>query len=685
MLSIGVLFLRVGHNMRVTTMSKPRLRVAVLLGSAVLCAVLGTTVSAQDGSQPSAAGTPAVVPEAGEPSDNPESAAAQPDGAQTPLPMVVASTSDGDRYPVSRIDLRYGGFAADDGRLPDLAAARGVVFHLVKTEDGFVGPTADRPGEPYTIDGLLTGEVVGLYGSALREIGVAVAGEVIRSAGVIGIYAVPAFGEIGADGEDKRGDETSLTLEVRAGSVSEVRSIASGERIPFDDRINNPKHARIRSHSPAAPMLDGGPASFLSAGALENYLHRLNRHPGRRVELAVAPGEGRDEAVVDYLVYENRPWRIHAQLSNTGTEQTNTWRERFGLTHTQLTGRDDILNIEYTTAGFEDTNAVVASYDTPLGGSDRLRGRVAASWSEFAASDVGDSLQEFTGRGLEINGDLVYTLFQHQDLFVDGFVGTRLFQSKIDNLTADLHGEESFFVPRVGVAVERYRDTSTLDASLVFESSMSGVTSVDEAELANLGRLNADRSWQVLRGGLGYSFYLEPMFQKNYTHGKSTLAHEVSLSTRGQWAMGNRLIPVEQQIAGGLYSVRGYPESIAAGDSVIIGSAEYRFHVPRALSPGRPRKEVAGDQFRWRPTEAGENPDWDLLARGFVDVARTINSDRQDFEFDETLVGAGLGMELIIRRNLSFRADWGIALKDMDSGEVTAGSNRFHFVFTFVY
>ncbi len=524
-----------------------------------------------------------------------------------------------------------------------------------------------------------------LYGSALREIGRAVAGEVIRSAGIIGVYAVPAFDQIAADGVDKRKDETGLTLEVRVGSVSEVRTIASGPRIPFDDRIDHPKHERIRKHSPAVPMLEGGPASFLSSGHLENYLHRLNRHPGRRVELAVAPGEGRDQAVIDYLVYEHRPWRIHAQMSNTGTKQTNTWRQRFGFTHTQLTGRDDILNIEFTTAGFEQTNAVMVSYNTTLGGSDRLRARVAASWSEFAASDVGDSQQEFTGTGMEINGDLVYTLFQKQDLFVDVFVGARFFQSEIDNITAGLHGKQDFFAPRIGVAVERYRDTSMLDASLVFESSMPGVTSVEEAELANLGRLNADRGWQVLRGGVGYSFYLEPYLVDDYTHGKSTLAHEVSISTRGQWSMGNRLIPVEQQVAGGLYSVRGYPESISAGDSVIIGSAEYRFHVPRALSPGKPRKGIVGNEFRWRPTETGENPDWDLLARGFVDFAKTVNSDRQDFEFDETLIGAGLGLELVVRRNLSIRADWGIALKDMDSGEVTAGSNRFHFVATFVY
>lgn len=593
---------------------------------------------------------------------------------------------DGEAYPVGSIDLVYAGHAEGDARLPALDGLRRVGFALVRTEDGLVGREGVG-GETFTLDSLFEGGPVVLYGSAIREIGRALAGRVLGEADIIGVYAVPSFAQIAPDGADLRKEgETSLTLEIRAGVVSQVRTIASGDRIPFDERLDNPKHERIRRNSPAQPALEGGPAAFIPARPLEDYLHRLNRHPGRRVELAVAPGEGPDEAVVDYLVYEYRPWRLHAQLSNTGTEQTNTWRERFGFTHTQLTGRDDILSLEYTTAGFDETNAVVASYDTPLGGDDTLRARVSASWNEFAASDVGITRQEFTGEGTELSGDLVYTAFQRRDLFVDAFVGARYFHTEIDNVTAGLQGKEDFFVPRVGVSLERYRDTSTFDATVSYEWSMPGVTGVSDAELANLGRLNPDRSWQVVRGAVGYSFYLEPLLGKGYTPGQTMLVHEIALSARGQWAMDHRLIPVEQQVAGGLYSVRGYPESIAAGDSVFIGSAEYRFHLPRALSAGAPRKDIWGSDFRWRPTADGQAPDWDLLARGFVDVARTVQVNRNSsFEYDETLIGAGLGLELIVRRNLSIRADWGIALQDMDSGEVTAGSNRFHLVATFVY
>lgn len=658
------------------------IRLVLLVG---LCLSLGrgTPSLAQEESEPSAqasADQPVQGTEAGGDSGP---SVLQPEEPASPEPNPAV---DGGAYPVSAIDLRYGGFAEGMEGLPDLESVREARFWLLETAGGFVAPRAEFPGASYSLDELFeSGEVV-LYGSAVIQIGRAIADGVIRGAGVVGVYAVPLLDQIAADGADLREGSTGLTIEVRIGSVSQVRSIASGDRVPFEDRMNSDMHARVRERSPVQPMLEGGQASFLNSRALDGYLHRLNRHPGRRVELAVAPDTGRDEAVVDYLIYENRPWRLYGQISNTGTKATNEWRERFGLTHTQLTGRDDILSLEYATAGFDQTHAVIASYNAPIGGSERLRGRVGASWSEFTASDVGDNLQNFDGSSVELDADLIYTFFQHKDLFIDVLAGVRYFENRINNISSSIEGEERFFVPRVGLTAERYRDTSTFDASLSLEAAMPGVTGVSGTNLVDLGRFDPDRSWQVLRGSAGYSFYLEPLLRDEYAPGNTVLAHEFAVSARGQWAFGNRLIPVEQQVAGGLYSVRGYPESIASGDSVVIGSAEYRFHMPRALTPGTPRKGVLGNEFRWRPTGLGDRPDWDLIARSFIDVARTVNSDRQiAFEFDETLVGAGLGLELVVRQNLSLRADWGIALKDMESGDVTAGSSRFHLTATFVY
>ena len=67
------------------------------------------------------------------------------------------------------------------------------------------------------------------------------------------------------------------------------------------------------------------------------------------------------------------------------------------------------------------------------------------------------------------------------------------------------------------------------------------------------------------------------------------LPDEIAVSVHGQYAFGNTLIPQEEDTAGGFYSVRGYPESIVAGDNVVVFTGEYRFHVPRAFSPAAPR------------------------------------------------------------------------------------------------
>ena len=88
--------------------------------------------------------------------------------------------------------------------------------------------------------------------------------------------------------------------------------------------------------------------------------------------------------------------------------------------------------------------------------------------------------------------------------------------------------------------------------------------------------------------------------------------------------------------------------------------------------------------FRVVPQHPYGRADWDLVFRGFLDVARTINSDRRSFERDETLVGAGIGIQLLYLRNLDLRADWGFALEGIP-GEVNSGSNRLHVVATILY
>ena len=203
-----------------------------------------------------------------------------------------------------------------------------------------------------------------------------------------------------------------------------------------------------------------------------------------------------------------------------------------------------------------------------------------------------------------------------------------------------------------------------------------------------------------MHGDFGFTQYLEPLFNPRAwrdpsTAASSTLAHEISLGARGQYAFGHRLIPQAEQVVGGLYSVRGYDQSSAVGDNVIIGTFEYRFHLPHSLPVNREPVQLPllGD-FRVAPQQVYGRPDWDFILRAFVDAGGTSSNKRPDrqangikLEPSEFLLGAGVGLELVIRNNFRARVDWATALRSNQStsNEVDAGDSEFHFLFTVLY
>jgi len=165
----------------------------------------------------------------------------------------------------------------------------------------------------------------------------------------------------------------------------------------------------------------------------------------------------------------------------------------------------------------------------------------------------------------------------------------------------------------------------------------------------------------------------------------STLAHELFVALRGQTSFGRRLIPQYEQVAGGLHTVRGYDESITAGDTVVIGTLEYRYHVPRAFGLEPEPRQLMGGPFRVARQQVYGPTDWDLILRAFVDAGHVVNHSGRGFGGDsETLVGAGVGFELHVKRNLTLRLDWGFALHDVEP-ITRAGSSQVHFALTLLY
>ena len=594
---------------------------------------------------------------------------------------------------VSNIEVNYAPGGAQP--IPVAQVRREVVVQLLPLPGGGFDASSVGSGRAYSLGGL-SGGARAFTPAAVQRIQSAVQ-SYFNSRGIFAVI-------VGNDADKRDAGSTTLTVMVTVGRVTEVRTVVAGDRITSPPRENNPAHAFILRNSPIArsaasgstqPAIAtgvGGKKDFLEKPLLDDYVLFLNRHPGRRVDVALSPGylpaDGPQDPVValDYLVTEAKPWQVLAQVSNTGTRDTNEWRERFAFSHNQLTGNDDIFNVEYNTAGFQDSQAVTISYEFPISQSRRVRARVYGQYNEFVASDVGFEGQDFLGNELLGGAEVIWNVKQWRETFLDVFGGVKVQRAEVRNRInfQEDDGDATFLLPYVGARMSRVTDVNSLGASvaLVFGDSDNG-----QADLDRL-RVNADRKFALLQFEAGYSTYLEPLIHPEaFAKGQGTLAQEISVSVRGQYSFNDRLIPQNEETAGGLYTVRGYDESATAGDTVVIGTAEYRIHYPRTLAVRPEPGSLFGKPFRYAPQQPFGSTDWDLIGRVFVDAAQTVNHERLVFEHDNTLVGVGLGVELLYKDRFGIRADWGVALTETRGGSAPAepGDNRFHFVFTAAY
>ena len=485
--------------------------------------------------------------------------------------------------------------------------------------------------------------------------------------------------------------------------------------------MNHPTHQRIADQSPLQGSDGGDEGSLIRRKQLDEYLYFLSRHPGRDIEGSVTnqlvsqnvepsiAGEGAPIAVelteaedgppggayLTYRIAEEKPWSLWFQYGNTGTKSEGYQRYRAGFVHSQLTGNDDILSLQYVTSNGSDTNAVIGSYEAPLGLDGRLRWGINGSWSQYFADQFGVSgfRNAFTGHSWAGGGDLRLNVYQDGPFFADIIGGARLQHLSASNdVIVERQEQASFLIPYSMIQFDRNGQWSNFRGSIGIEGNL---TSHDNQQLTDLGyvtnRRNPGNQWARFNWSTSLSVYLEPLIDlaawtDPSTPGSSTLAHELLVNFSGQYAFGSRLLPQFQSVSGGPGTNRGYPVSVAAGDNAINMTGEYRFHLPRAFAleaePGR----LFGEPFRVSPQHVYGRPDWDLVLLSFIDASwLTQNGDRADrfigpiqVEFDETLLSAGVGFELAIKRNLQIRLDWGWALKSMKNGLYDSGHNRLY-------
>jgi hemolysin activation/secretion protein len=494
-------------------------------------------------------------------------------------------------------------------------------------------------------------------------------------------------------------------------SIAEAGSVKTTRiQIPYGRAdtaaVDKPKDDWIAERSPVTP------GSLLKKEALQTYLDRLNRFPGRRVDTALSMPEGESNGFeLHYLIREERPIFVHYEASNTGAGESPKWRSQLGVEYRHPTGTDDVLRLGYSTNDFQSSNSANASYGYTLAAPDCFKGRVYGSYSQSTSKDLGQRLGTFDSKQGSLGTQLSWTPRYWKGWPIDLTLGAYWMNAAVDNRPALITGEENFLVPYIGVATERSKELYTLAMNTQIERNLPRIAGTSAQGLTALGRTDTDAAFSILRWNVQGSLWLDPLIYGNEWGArtdwrKCLKSMEFAGSFRGQAALNNtRLVPQMEAVVGGMESVRGYPEATTAADSALLAGVEYRFHLARRLlkpdslknpeklgvppvgelgSANEPAGIAAPRGFAARPARVGEAPDWDVILRTFIDGAKTRNARPvAALEGGKTLLGAGFGIELLTYRPTYFsvRADIGFALKDdtrFTSHPVHSGDARLH-------
>jgi hemolysin activation/secretion protein len=625
----------------------------------------------------------------------------------TDPPSGEHTQTDGPRYWVGKIHLSY---ANEHPLQPPIALLTGADYALGQASDGYVGARRGGKNVWFRLSEIGEKEPVPVYATGLQDLCEQIVTE-LGARGMMGVYVAPSPADIDTQtGGDVRPDGvTDLHLVVHTGRVQAVRTFQAPIVAPEGQPAQpSPDDEAIAERSPLQPVGAGDP---LDRNKLDAYIARLNRQPGRMVDAVVTPTLTPGVVNLDYLVQEDRPWTISSDFSNTGTDSTGKNRQHFGFADYQVSGHDDVMLLDYVTSGFNNTNAVNGSYEIRVPKFESLRFRLGGNWSQYASDQFGfttvftgapsdpndpnsppsskkvhDTLH-FSGTQWEVNGALVENLIGEPGFFLDSYLGARWMDVSVVNLSA-FNAEMPFFVPTVGLTLDRSWPTTRLRANLAFQQSLpfiAGTSSADIEHFSDVGRANLDSSWRILTLDFGGSVFLQPWF-----HGTRfftdrplrprELTHELAWRLSAQTSLDTRLIPQVEGVLGGAATVRGYPQSIASGDSFAEGSVEYRYHIPLGFHSVEPWNLPWGmGVFRPGPDDLLRLPDWDLVVASFLDGGKVWNTQRVLGEHNDSLASVGLGLEVIVRRNFSVRVDYGVALLAVPTANVDRGNGEVHF------
>ncbi|MHB1077283.1 ShlB/FhaC/HecB family hemolysin secretion/activation protein [Thiobacillus sp.] len=389
-------------------------------------------------------------------------------------------------------------------------------------------------------------------------------------------------------------------------------------------------------------------AQELEEGKVPNFntvqkeLGDLNRSAGRRVTPVLRAGRIPGTIEAELKVDDQHPLHASAEVNDRYSRDTTKTRLSAAVRYDNLWQAGHSLNLNFQVApeAPEESRVLVATYVAPLASGNTFAAYAVASDTDVTTVGGINSIGKGTILGLRYILPLrpLPGFFHSLSLGVDykDYKDSILLGSSQDS---NLPITYLPFTLGYDLSLSGKNDQTQIGLSTVF--SLRDVVS-DSAEFA------------AKRVGARANFaYLKADFRHRHTFG-SGFALAGNLSAQ---YTDSPLISNEQMAAGGVDSVRGYPESAALGDRGWRAGLELR-------SPS-----LAG---AWAP---GLN---ELNLLGFAEAARLYYLEASALQEERFgLASVGLGLRFRAVKRLSGALDYAWPLED--AGGVEAGDGRIHF------
>ena len=366
-----------------------------------------------------------------------------------------------------------------------------------------------------------------------------------------------------------------LVIEVLEGRIERIQ-------------INENRRRDQASGLTAFPFMQG---QRLNLRDIEQGLDQINRLPSNQATVKLMPGKNPGDSLVQINNPAGKRYRVSGGFDNAGQRSIGTVQRSLALELDNPLGLNEqwIINyLEDNLSGSERSHRSLSAYFSAPFGYWTLS--YNGSYFEYTSS-INTLNDRFETSGDSLTHSLGLSQVVYRDAETKGSVNTRLIVKETNNF---LQGN------RIEVGSRRL---SILHIGANYSRRfLGGVVSLGLAWERGIRAFNALRDPSSLRPGQASAQFEKITTSLNFSRPfrVNDLGLNYNLAFNGQWT-DDDLFSSEQISLGGQYSIRGFKENIALGDTGAYARNEVSIRLPRTTTPlwsallGEPEGFIAYD------------------------------------------------------------------------------------------